>query len=53
MVFEPLSTLISSNKAILWQLFPNHPLILNAALELTDELKTTAYVSGKTFLNDD
>jgi hypothetical protein len=32
---------------------PNHPLILNAALELTDELKTTAYVSDQTFLSND
>lgn len=47
MVFEPLWTLIPSNKAILpvlWQLFPNHPLLLNSAFELTDELKTTGYV---------
>lgn len=47
MVFEPLWTLIPSNKAILpvlWQLFPNHPLLLNSAFELNDELKATGYV---------
>lgn len=47
MVFEPLWTLIPSNKAILpilWSLFPNHPLLLNTSFELTDELKNTGYV---------
>tara|TARA_R110001592_G_scaffold52511_7_gene160673 strand:+ start:13335 stop:15230 length:1896 start_codon:yes stop_codon:yes gene_type:complete len=47
MVFEPLWTLIPSNKAILpvlWSLFPNHPLLLNSAFELTDDLKSTGYV---------
>lgn len=48
MVFEPLWTLIPSNKAILpvlWSLFPNHPLLLNASFELSDELKAQGYVS--------
>jgi glutathionylspermidine amidase/synthetase len=47
MVFEPLWTLIPSNKAILpvlWSLFPNHPLLLNSAFELNDELQVTGYV---------
>jgi glutathionylspermidine amidase/synthetase len=48
MVYEPLWTLIPSNKAILpvlWSLFPNHPLLLNTSFELTDELIATGYVS--------
>ncbi|MDP4984956.1 bifunctional glutathionylspermidine amidase/synthase [Pseudoalteromonas tunicata] len=47
MVFEPLWSLIPSNKAILpvlWSLFPNHPLLLNSAFELTPELQATGYV---------
>lgn len=47
MVFEPLWTLIPSNKAILpvlWTLFPNHPLLLNSAYELNEDLKSTGYV---------
>lgn len=47
MVFEPLWTLIPSNKAILpvlWTLFPNHPLLLEASFELTDSLKEKGYV---------
>ncbi|WP_166425257.1 glutathionylspermidine synthase family protein [Paraglaciecola sp. 20A4] len=48
MVYEPLWTLIPSNKAILpvlWSLFPNHPLLLNTSFELSDELKATGYVT--------
>ena len=48
MVFEPLWTLIPSNKAILpvlWSLFPNHPLLLNTSFELSDELVENGYVS--------
>jgi glutathionylspermidine amidase/synthetase len=48
MVYEPLWTLIPSNKAILpvlWSLFPNHPLLLNTSFELSDELRATGYVS--------
>jgi glutathionylspermidine amidase/synthetase len=48
MVFEPLWTLIPSNKAILpvlWTLFPNHPLLLNTSFELTAELQTKGYVA--------
>lgn len=38
MVYEPLWTLIPSNKAILpvlWSLFPGHPFLLESAFELT------------------
>lgn len=48
MVYEPLWTLIPSNKAILpvlWTLFPNHPFLLNSSFELTEELKTGGYVT--------
>lgn len=48
MVYEPLWTLIPSNKAILpvlWSLFPNHPLLLNTSFELSDELIASGYVS--------
>lgn len=48
MVFEPLWSLIPSNKAILpvlWALFPSHPFLLNASFELTDELKASGYVA--------
>ena len=47
MVFEPLWTLIPSNKAILpvlWTLFPNHPLLLEASFELSDSLREKGYV---------
>ncbi len=47
MVFEPLWTLIPSNKAILpvlWALFPNHPLLLNTSFEMSDELMASGYV---------
>jgi glutathionylspermidine amidase/synthetase len=47
MVFEPLWTLIPSNKAILpilWTLFPNHPNLLNASFELTPELIESGHV---------
>ncbi|GAA0852055.1 bifunctional glutathionylspermidine amidase/synthase [Aliiglaciecola litoralis] len=47
MVYEPMWTLIPSNKAILpvlWTLFPNHPLLLNTNFELTDELRDTGHV---------
>ncbi len=47
MVFEPLWSLIPSNKAILpiiSSLFPNHPLLLNSAFELNDELTNNGYV---------
>ena len=30
---------------MLWTLFPNHPLLLNASFELTNELKATGYVT--------
>jgi glutathionylspermidine amidase/synthetase len=47
MVYEPLWTLIPSNKAILpilSELFPSHPYLLNSAYELTDELRRDGYV---------
>jgi glutathionylspermidine amidase/synthetase len=47
MVFEPLWTLIPSNKAILpilWSLFPNHPYLLNSSFELTQEFLDSGYV---------
>ncbi|SIS91124.1 bifunctional glutathionylspermidine amidase/synthase [Neptunomonas antarctica] len=48
MVYEPLWTLIPSNKAILpvlWSLFPNHPYLLNSSFDLTDELQASGYVT--------
>lgn len=48
MVFEPLWTLIPSNKAILpvlWELFPDHPYLLESHFELTPELAEKGYVS--------
>lgn len=48
MVFEPLWTLIPSNKAILpilWLLYPNHPYLLNTQYALTDDLRQKGYVS--------
>jgi len=46
MVFEPLWTLIPSNKAILpvlWRLCPNHPYLLNSAFELRETMALTGY----------
>ena len=46
-VFEPLWTLIPSNKAILpvlWKLFPNHPFLLESQFELTPNLRQSGYV---------
>jgi glutathionylspermidine amidase/synthetase len=48
MVYEPMWTLIPSNKAILpilWALFPNHPWLLETSLELSEELKQKGFVS--------
>jgi len=48
MVYEPLWTLIPSNKAILpilWEMFPGHPYLLNGAFELTDELRKCGYAA--------
>lgn len=48
MVFEPLWTLIPSNKAILpvlWLLFPRHPYLLESHFELNDTLRANGYVS--------
>lgn len=48
MVFEPLWTLIPSNKAILpvlWSLFPNHPYLIETSFELSEELRAKGYVT--------
>jgi glutathionylspermidine amidase/synthetase len=48
MVYEPLWTLIPSNKAILavlWSLFPEYPYLLNTSYTLTDELRHMGYVA--------
>jgi len=47
-VFEPLWTLVPSNKAILpilWELFPGHPNLLDAQFALTDDLRRKGYVA--------
>lgn len=47
-VFEPLWTLIPSNKAILpvlWDLFPNHPYLLESRFDLSDDLREKGYVA--------
>jgi len=47
-VFEPLWTLVPSNKAILpilWELFPGHPYLLDAQFSLTEDLRDKGYVS--------
>jgi len=48
MVYEPLWTLIPSNKAILpvlWQLFPDHPNLLESHYSLNQELQGRGYVT--------
>lgn len=45
-VFEPLWTLIPSNKAILpilWSMYPNHPYLLDTRFDLTDKLAASGY----------
>tara|TARA_R110002012_G_scaffold141593_6_gene299373 strand:- start:19 stop:1908 length:1890 start_codon:yes stop_codon:yes gene_type:complete len=47
MVFEPLWTLIPSNKAILpvlWSMYPNSKYLLDTRFELSDELAQKGYV---------
>jgi glutathionylspermidine amidase/synthetase len=47
MVYEPLWTLVPSNKAILpvlWRMFTNQRYLLNAAFELTDDISRPGYV---------
>lgn len=47
-VFEPLWTLVPSNKAILpvlWELFPDHPNLLDAQFNLTADLRDKGYVA--------
>jgi len=48
MVFEPIWTLIPSNKAILpvlWEMFPEHPYLLESHFSLTDDLRAGGYVA--------
>ena len=48
MVYEPLWSLIPSNKAILpvlWDLYPDHPLLLRTEYEITEELRHSGYVT--------
>ncbi|HEY5643571.1 MAG TPA: bifunctional glutathionylspermidine amidase/synthase [Woeseiaceae bacterium] len=48
MVYEPLWTLVPSNKAILpvlWQMFAHQRYLLNAAFELTEEISDGGYVT--------
>ncbi len=48
MVYEPLWTLVTSNKAILpilWSLFPNHPFLLHTEYEPTEELRVKGFVT--------
>lgn len=48
MVFEPMWTLIPSNKAILpilWQLFPDNPYLLDSRYEPGEDLRRNGYVS--------
>lgn len=48
MVFEPLWTLIPSNKAILpvlWRLYPNHPYLLDSQYYLTESLAGKGYAA--------
>jgi len=47
-VFEPLWTLVPSNKAILpvlWEIFPDHPNLLDAQFNLTADLRQNGYVA--------
>lgn len=47
MVYEPLWTLIPSNKAIspvLWEMFPEYPYLLESSFKLTDSLRSKGYV---------
>lgn len=47
MVFEPLWTLVPSNKAILpvlWDMMPGHPYLLETEFELTASLRSKGYV---------
>jgi len=47
MVFEPLWTIIPSNKAILpvlWELFPDHPYLLDSQYTLTEHMAQQAHV---------
>jgi len=48
MVYEPFWTLILSNKAmlpLLWQIFPDHPYLLNSSYDLTADFNTRGYVA--------
>lgn len=48
MVYEPLWSLIPTNKAILaviWSLYPHHPLLLESDFALNDTLLNSGYVA--------
>ncbi|HEX7035229.1 MAG TPA: bifunctional glutathionylspermidine amidase/synthase [Pseudomonadales bacterium] len=48
MVYEPLWTLIPSNKAILpvlWEMFPEHPYLLASGFELTERIGRGGFVT--------
>ena len=48
MVFEPLWTVVPSNKAILpvlWDMFPDHPYLLESRFRLNEGLRQQGYVS--------
>ena len=47
MVYEPLWTLVPSNKAILpvlWQMLPEYPYLLESSYELTESMRRSGYV---------
>lgn len=48
LIYEPLWTVVTSNKAMLpflWELYPNHPYLLNSQFNLSDELIHSGYAS--------
>ena len=48
MIYEPLWTVVTSNKAILpvlWDLYPNHPYLLNSRFDINDDLRKSGYVT--------
>ncbi len=48
LIYEPLWTVVTSNKAMLpflWELYPNHPYLLNTKFMLNNDLIKSGYVS--------
>lgn len=48
LIYEPLWTVVTSNKAMLpflWELYPNHPYLLNTQFAVNDDLIKSGYVS--------